>query len=200
MKILFYGDSLTFGYKAPFGRKEAKNRWTNMIVKNNPESQIKVNGVCGRSLVAKRPERIETEFDGRFDILIELADKSDYDKVVIFLGTNDLIHGQLETTEELSEHIKLFKDSVNNFKKENNAKFELIFVIPPKFGNIIQDEFQICFKGDMTKAFKENTNNTVDLSKFITADDFNEKDADGVHMSIDNEVTIFREIQSNIFN
>ena len=86
MKILFYGDSNTWGYDAKDASRQ-KNRFTQMIKQAFSEHEIIEEGLCGRTLCLDDP--YDEDRNGAKMISRVLKTHAPVDVVFIMLGTND---------------------------------------------------------------------------------------------------------------
>ncbi len=86
MKILFYGDSNTWGYDAKDASRQ-KNRFTQMIKQAFSEHEIIEEGLCGRTLSLDDP--YDEDRNGAKMISMVLKTHAPVDVVFIMLGTND---------------------------------------------------------------------------------------------------------------
>lgn len=86
MKILFYGDSNTWGYDAKDASRQ-KNRFTQMIKQAFSEHEIIEEGLCGRTLSLDDP--YDEDCNGAKMISMVLKTHAPVDVVFIMLGTND---------------------------------------------------------------------------------------------------------------
>ncbi len=87
MRILFYGDSNTWGYNAQTGMRY-ENRFTALLQKRMPQDTIIECGLCGRTICHDDPYALEQR-NGAKTIAMELKTHVPLDLVVIMLGTND---------------------------------------------------------------------------------------------------------------
>lgn len=87
MRILFYGDSNTWGYNA-LDQSRFDNRFTARIQKELVEHTIIENGLCGRTLCHEDPYSLDIR-NGMRTIRTTLKCQEPLDLVVIMLGTND---------------------------------------------------------------------------------------------------------------
>lgn len=86
MKILFYGDSNTWGYDAKNASRQ-KNRFTQLIKESFKEHEIIESGLCGRTLCLDDP--YDEDRNGAKTISMVLKTHAPIDVVFIMLGTND---------------------------------------------------------------------------------------------------------------
>lgn len=87
MRILFYGDSNTWGFNAQTGMR-FENRFTALLQKRMPHDTIIECGLCGRTICHDDPYALEQR-NGAKTIAMELKTHVPLDLVVIMLGTND---------------------------------------------------------------------------------------------------------------
>ena len=86
MKILFYGDSNTWGYDAKDASRQ-KNRFTQFIKQEFSQHEIIEEGLCGRTLCLDDP--YDEDRNGTKMISMVLKTHAPIDVVFIMLGTND---------------------------------------------------------------------------------------------------------------
>ena len=133
MRILFYGDSNTWGYNAMTGMR-FPNRFTKQIQKAYPEDEILEEGLCGRTLCHSDPYCFE-ERNGLKTVSMVLKTHEPLDLVVIILGTNDAkrVYATNALT-SLEKGMDLFMHEAmdpDNFKRSLKVPRFLI-VTPPK--------------------------------------------------------------------
>ena len=95
MKILFYGDSNTYGFdpRGPVpGRYEAGDIWVNIIKKRFPDTEIFEDGRNGRQIPS---------FDSDFEFLFKLMDRISPDILAVMLGSNDYLNMFKPSCEEV---------------------------------------------------------------------------------------------------
>ena len=143
MRILFYGDSNTWGYNAHTGMRYA-NRFTKQIQKAFPEDEILEEGLCGRTLCHSDPYSLE-ERNGSKTISMVLKTHEPLDLVVILLGTNDAkrAYGTNALT-SLEKGMDLFMHEAmdpDNFKRSIQMP-RFLMVTPPK----LHKEYASCMR------------------------------------------------------
>lgn len=133
MRILFYGDSNTWGYNAQTGMRYEK-RFPALIRQAFPEDEIIEEGLCGRTLCHSDPYSLE-ERNGAKTVSMLLKTHVPLDLVVIMLGTNDAkrVYGtnaltSLEKGMDLLLHQVLDRD---NYKHCLQVP-KVLVVCPPK--------------------------------------------------------------------
>lgn len=198
MQTLIFGDSLTWGFEAPGKLRDKDKRWSRLIVLNNPEHDIIVNGVCGRSLVAIKPERKNTMFDGQFDIKNFLNTNWAADRLVVFLGGNDLVHGQLDSVDALRDHVKEFLQSVYKATEWKKDRFEIVLVVPPAFGDKVQAGYEAKINGGLEKAYEGLGHKVINLNTLV-AQSAGKPDTDGVHMTAKEDKIILETLEKELF-
>lgn len=133
MRILFYGDSNTWGYDAKTGMRYER-RFPVWIREAFPRHEILEEGLCGRTICHSDPYSLE-ERNGARTISMVLKTHAPLDLVVIMLGTNDAkrVYGtnsltSLEKGMDLLLHQALDPD---NFKHSPHPP-KILVVCPPK--------------------------------------------------------------------
>lgn len=87
MRILFYGDSNTWGYDAQSGLRYT-DRFTALIQKACLEDEIIEEGLCGRTICHEDPYSFEQR-NGTKTVSMVIKTHVPLDLIVIMLGTND---------------------------------------------------------------------------------------------------------------
>ena len=196
MQTIIFGDSITFGFEAPGKQRDHKKRWSYKLIVNNPEHDIVVDAVCGRSFVAVQEKRQNTLFDGKDDILRCLERNWNSDRLIVMLGGNDLYHGGVRSVEKLKSHISEFLEVVRKATEWKKDRFEIILVTP--VGWSPDKEYKNEFQGDFVSAFKGHDCRIFDIHKKITAPPKGKPDTDGSHLT-DKEDDILYELFKNEF-
>ena len=124
MKILFYGDSNTYGYDPRGyggGRYPRDVRWTGRLAASEPDWQIVNRGLNGRQVpeVGKPAVRKQVEAMLRADQPLDLT--------AIMLGTNDL----LLTTDPDAEETVARMEALLIFLRETFPEMPLLLIAPP---------------------------------------------------------------------
>ena len=116
MKILFYGDSNTWGYDAKDASRQ-KNRFTQFIKQEFSQHEIIEEGLCGRTLCLDDP-----------------YDENRNDVVFIMLGTNDAKRQFSTNSISLEKGIRtLLYKALNPEIYRDGSKVPQFFVVcPPK--------------------------------------------------------------------
>ncbi len=141
MRILFYGDSNTWGYDANTGMRY-QNRFTKLVKEAFLEHEIIEEGLCGRTICHSDPYSLE-ERNGAKTISMVLKTHEPLDLVIILLGTNDAkrVYGTNSLT-SLEKGMDLFMHEAmdpDNFKRSfQRPKF--LIVTPPK----MHEEYALC--------------------------------------------------------
>lgn len=157
-KILFLGDSLTFGY----GIKQ-EYAYPTLLQKKFDEEKIEVEvinaGISG-STTASGPSRLKWFLKNKPDLLF------------LALGANDGLRGL-----ELN-HTKKNLEDVIKLAKENNIKVLLAgMILPPNYGKKYQEDFEKIFK-ELASSYK------LPFFPFLLKDVGGKKElniADGIH-------------------
>ena len=104
-KILLYGDSNTWGHN-PLDCTQLPKTWGKVAAELLPECEITIDGECGRAtLEGEGPKHGIATFRERY-----FVKKSDFDLIVIMLGTNDVLallqYEPERTAQALRQYIK----------------------------------------------------------------------------------------------
>lgn len=123
MRILFYGDSNTYGFdpRGPIpGRYEDEKRWTTIVSNNlGPDYHIISEGMNGRKIPCK-----EMELGYYFkDIELNLP----LDMVGIMLGTNDYLFASSRSVEMVTNRLRIM---VNETKRKY-PDIKILLMTPP---------------------------------------------------------------------
>lgn len=131
MKIIFFGDSNTWGYDWRTGERLC-DRFTAQIALAKPQWTVIEEGLNGRQLYSRNPFVWDT---GCHHIEGVLKRHHDADLIVIGLGANDARRMCATTMEEWTRHLDIFLDKL----EESLAKYsrmQVLLVTPP----MISDE------------------------------------------------------------
>lgn len=110
MRIMFFGDSNTWGFNAT-NRMRYENRYTKLIKDVMCEHEIIEEGLCGRTLCQNDPYDIDR--NGNNDIQMLIKTHLPLDMIVVMLGTNDAK--------------RMFNTNVYSLEKGMNALIDKIF-------------------------------------------------------------------------
>ena len=131
MKILFFGDSNTWGYNAKDASRQ-KNRFTQLIKERFDEHEIIEEGLCGRTLCLDDP--YDDDRNGAKMISMVLKTHAPIDVVFIMLGTNDAKRQFSTNSISLEKGIRtLLYKALNPEIYRDGSKVPQFFVVcPPK--------------------------------------------------------------------
>lgn len=131
MRILFYGDSNTWGFNA-LDKSRQKNRFTRIIKERFREHEILEEGLCGRTLCQE--DCYDEDRNGAKMISMVLKTHDPLDVVFIMLGTNDAKRQFSSNAINLEKGIRtLLYKATNPEVYRDGAKMPLFFVVcPPK--------------------------------------------------------------------
>lgn len=131
MRILFYGDSNTWGYN-PLDKSRQKNRYTQIIKKAFKEHEIIEEGLCGRTMCFDDP--FDEDRNGVKGISMVLKTHAPLDVVFIMLGTNDAKRQFATNSISLEKGIRtlLYKALNPEIYKDGMPVPKFFVVCPPK--------------------------------------------------------------------
>ena len=131
MKILFFGDSNTWGYNAKDASRQP-NRFTQLVKKAFSEHEIIEEGLCGRTLCLNDP--YDADRNGAKMISMVLKTHAPIDVVFIMLGTNDAKRQFSTNSISLEKGIRtLMYRALNPENYRDGSKLPKFFVVcPPK--------------------------------------------------------------------
>lgn len=131
MKILFYGDSNTWGYDATDASRQS-NRFTQLIKQEFSQHEMIEEGLCGRTLSLDDP--YDEDRNGAKMISMVLKTHSPVDVVFIMLGTNDAKRQFSTNSISLEKGIRtLLYKALNPEIYRDGSKVPQFFVVcPPK--------------------------------------------------------------------
>ena len=131
MKILFFGDSNTWGYDAKDASRQP-NRFTQLVKKAFSEHEIIEEGLCGRTLCLNDP--YDEDRNGTKMISMVLKTHAPIDVVFIMLGTNDAKRQFSTNSISLEKGIRtLLYRALNPEIYRDGSKVPQFFVVcPPK--------------------------------------------------------------------
>lgn len=104
-RILFYGDSNTWGYRPGGERLPANRRYTTMVTRQAPDVIPVVDGVNGRS-TAFESDLAAPELLGGATFAASLRKAGNPDGTVIMLGTNDVMPPLSLSGEEVAGNMR----------------------------------------------------------------------------------------------
>ena len=130
MRILCYGDSNTWGY-TPVSGVRNPNRWTRVLKDLIEDSEIIEEGLNARTLDST--EDIEPHKNGFNYLLPCLESHSEFDYIVLMLGTNDLKTHFNNSAKDMLEMLKKYIKVIKNFwVNSDGSKVKMIICgIPP---------------------------------------------------------------------
>ncbi len=126
MKIIFFGDSNTWGYAWRTGER-LSDRFTAQIARAKPQWTVIEEGLNGRQLYSRNPR---VQGTGERQIEGVLMRHSDADLIVIGLGANDARRMCATTMDEWTRHLNIFLDKL----EESMAKYgrmQVMLLTPP---------------------------------------------------------------------
>lgn len=131
MKILFFGDSNTWGYK-PTDKSRLENRYTQLIKHAFKEHEILEEGLCGRTMCYDDP--FDADRNGIKSISMVLKTHNPIDVVFIMLGTNDAKRQFSSNAISLEKGIRalLYKALNPEVYRDVDKVPTFIVVCPPK--------------------------------------------------------------------
>lgn len=106
MRIMFFGDSNTWGYRPDNGlRYDVHERFTGILKQKLPDDEIIEEGLNGRTFVLHDPYCDYASGEAALPYL--LKSHMPLDLIVIMLGTNDLKHQFQLSSEVISRGAKV---------------------------------------------------------------------------------------------
>lgn len=131
MRILFYGDSNTWGFNA-LDKSRQKNRFTRIIKERLSEHEILEEGLCGRTLC--HDDCYDADRNGAKAISLVLKTHDPLDVVFIMLGTNDAKRQFSTNSISLEKGIRtlLYKATNPEIYKDGAKKPKFFVVCPPR--------------------------------------------------------------------
>lgn len=184
-KILCFGDSNTWGHN-PVDMSRLEERWTVFLKEMFSEYEIVEDGVCGRSSKFDVPD---TPYSNGIEVFRERYIKKDsnFDLIIVMLGTNDQLKYFNCTAEETAETLRGFAREYRE-KYGNTAEFLLISPIlirdcalKHQYFSTVYNEKSVKTSLDFAKAISEaaEKENVYFLDAAAIA---NASDLDGIHM------------------
>lgn len=128
MRILCIGDSNTWGYN-PANRQRHANRWTKVLAKLMPESEIIEEGLNGRTILSEDP--IKPERCGISALKLLLMSHKPLDYVVIMLGTNEFKKSFNRDINYIADGIKDFIEIIQSKELWERFGVPEILIISP---------------------------------------------------------------------
>ena len=121
--LLCFGDSNTYGYTAQGSRFAHYLQWPYLYHKALGKNwQIKIDAACGRYLIA--PNQAPSLLHGQ-ERLFNLLEENPVDRLILQLGTNDLLSGEMGA-EALVVYFRQLADHLN----QQYPKMHYCFISP----------------------------------------------------------------------
>ncbi len=143
-RILFYGDSNTWGYRPGGERLPANRRYTTMVTRQAPDIIPVVDGVNGRS-TAFESALAAPELLGGATFAAALRKADNPDGVVIMLGTNDVMPPLNLSGEEVCGNMRRIIRTARQICPDMNT---VIIVSPPPLDDCAVKAMQEEMQGD----------------------------------------------------
>lgn len=137
MKIVFFGDSNTWGYDPDTGARQ-KERFTRQISARHPEWEIIEEGLNGRTLSDDDP--YSQPRNGSRQISAVIRTHMPYDVLVIMLGTNDAKRIFSTNTAMFARGLNHFLDEAVNpalYRRSPYTPGTILLVQPPQLDESI---------------------------------------------------------------
>ena len=177
MKILFYGDSNTYGFdpRGPVpGRYDKDKIWPYIAAERIEKAEVHARGQNGRKLPSA-----DFDFEVMFNTIRQFLP---LDLFALMLGTNDYIYMPAPDMDEVIRRVEHTVDMIN--KEFPRQKILLIAPPPLKTANVCGMQKYDTTDGRMSKAYK-NLANERGLLFFDAAAGPLSMAFDGVHLSED---------------
>lgn len=132
MKIVFFGDSNTWGYDPETGAKQ-KGRFTELVKQAHPEWEIIEEGLNGRTLADDDPYSLPR--NGAKQISQTIRTHTPYDILVVMLGSNDAKRLYSTNSHMLERALYHFLDEATNpamFRRSPYEPGKILLVQPPQ--------------------------------------------------------------------
>lgn len=184
-RILCFGDSNTWGHN-PVDMSRLERRWTVFLKEMFSEYEIVEDGVCGRSSKFDVPD---TPYSNGIEVFREryINKYSNFDLVIVMLGTNDQLNYFDCTPEETAETLRAF---ACEYRAKYGNAVEFLFISP-----ILIRDCALKHPYFSTVYSKKSVNNSAGFAKAISeaaekenvsfldaAANANASDLDGIHM------------------
>lgn len=147
MRLLFYGDSNTWGYN-PETRLRYEKRYTKQIQEAFLEDEIIEAGLCGRTLCQEDPCDVDRK--GIRGIQMEIKTHLPLDLIVIVLGTNDCK--------------RMYSTNKYSLEKGTRALLDTILV-PSLYKDYPQPEVLVVYPPLMNEAYTNNPKTVANFGK-----------------------------------
>lgn len=130
-KILCYGDSNTWGYIPGTKERYPSNvRWTGLLQEALGENYYLIEeGLNSRTTVLDDPKNPGK--NGLTYLIPCLETHNPLDKIILFLGTNDLKEKFDRTPEQIGEGIKILIETIQQYAKNSQKQIPEIILISP---------------------------------------------------------------------
>lgn len=131
MRIMFFGDSNTWGYN-PKNALRFENRFTKIIADCLSDDEVIEEGLCGRTLCQNDP--FDSDRNGCLDIQRCIKTHLPLDLIVIMLGTNDAKRMYSTNVYSLEKGMSALLDKIftPSLYKKGFAVPNVLIVYPPK--------------------------------------------------------------------
>ncbi len=201
--ILCYGDSNTWGYiPGNLGRYPLEKRWPSVLqqVIGN-KFYVVAEGLRGRYTVHDEPFRVGR--NGAALLQPVLESHAPIDLLIIFLGTNDVLHHADLTAFDAARGVEaLIKIAQASETGPSEGPPKLLLISPPRIGSLSDDLNRLCH-GDPSKSnefsscFREMANSRnlpyLDASKVVEA-----SPVDGVHLDEDGHSVLGKAVAEEV--
>lgn len=205
IKILCYGDSNTWGYVPKTAERYPTNiRWTGLLQKKLGDGyEIIEEGVNSRTTVIDDSNRIGK--NGLTYLVPCLETHNPIDKIILFLGTNDLKERFNRTPQQISVGIETLLSSIKEFAKTSSGSTpEVILICPTIIDESVPGVEEKYFGAEvksrqLPKLYKSiadrNSLKYLNLQEFISPSKL-----DGYHFDIDTHRKVAALLHSIIVN
>ena len=143
--ILCYGDSITWGYNPQNAERFPPGvRWTSLLQKHLGQSCTVIEeGLCGRYTVHDEPWREGRNGAALLTPLLE--SHQPVDLVVLFLGTNDILHFAELTAADAARGIEVLVKKIQTSEAGPAQQAPAILLIsPPLLGSLSKEMAEMC--------------------------------------------------------
>lgn len=201
--ILCYGDSITWGYiPGNLGRYPFDKRWPSVLQKEiGNQFHVIAEGLRGRYTVHDEPFRVGRNGASLLQPILE--SHSPVSLLIIFLGTNDVLHHRDLTALDAARGVEVLAkiaQSSETGPSENSPK--VLVISPPRISTLSKELAELCHgepseSEHFSKFFRKMTERR-NLFLLDAAEIIEPSTVDGVHLDEDNHAVLGKAIAEEV--
>lgn len=201
--ILCYGDSITWGYiPGNLGRYPFDKRWPSVLQKQiGNQFHVMAEGLRGRYTVHDEPFRVGRNGASLLQPILETH--SPVNLLIIFLGTNDVLHHCDLTAFDAARGVEvLVKIAQSSETGPSEAPPKVMVISPPRITSLSKELAELCHgepseSENFSKFFREMTKRR-NLFFLDAAEIIKPSAVDGVHLDEDEHAVLGKAIAEEV--